>query len=291
MRCLLLGTMALLVPFLAAESQASYFVQSTTQVIDGSNRDEKCSGAATSCDHYEGMATALSSSSSGMYGGGATAYADLSTGRVGVSSNFGTSYGEPCYSFGCTAYSYGGSAAADWEDVLTFDPASFGGSDRLTVGVKVTVHGTWDVSHGSPQMWFYAFSASDLTAHVRYDFLGSTTDPGSFGPYGIFARDGAWSQFGPDEFIGRIDVSASNPFLQLELGLSCVDACKFSHTGSIELDLPTGATYHSDSGVFLSKAAVIGVPEPSAVALLVVPSLGFGAVLYSRRRARRASAQ
>lgn len=58
--------------------------------------------------------------------------------------------------------------------------------------------------------------------------------------------------------------------------------CNFENTGKIALGLPTGVSFTSDSGVFLTGVAG-GVPEPAAWALMLA---GFGAVGVAARRRR-----
>jgi len=70
--------------------------------------------------------------------------------------------------------------------------------------------------------------------------------------------------------------------MQLSLSTDCFKAiCGFDHTGTIGLVLPSDVSFTSDSGVFLSAAAV---PEPASSALLLA---GSGSAVRSRAGAQR----
>jgi hypothetical protein len=56
--------------------------------------------------------------------------------------------------------------------------------------------------------------------------------------------------------------------------------CDFQDTDQLSLSLPTGVSYTSDSGVFLSSPAM-SVPEPTTLTLLAVGAFG---VAFARRR-------
>ena len=78
---------------------------------------------------------------------------------------------------------------------------------------------------------------------------------------------------------------AVNLSVNLECSLGYV--CDFSHTAKFGLVLPAGASFTSDSGVFLTAPVVGGVPEPASWALLVT---GFGVVGAASRRRRTPAA-
>lgn len=62
-------------------------------------------------------------------------------------------------------------------------------------------------------------------------------------------------------------------------------ACDFLHTATFGLSTPTGTSFTSDSGVFLTGTGTVGgVPEPASWAMLGV---GFGVIGVSARRRQR----
>ena len=73
----------------------------------------------------------------------------------------------------------------------------------------------------------------------------------------------------------------------LNASLVCADGmiCDYGNTAKFALSLPTGTSFTSDSGVFLTGGgAVGGVPEPASWAMMLVGFGGLGAV---RRRQRQ----
>ena len=71
--------------------------------------------------------------------------------------------------------------------------------------------------------------------------------------------------------------------LSVNLECSLGYVCDFSHTAKLGLVLPTGASFTSESGVFLTASVGGAVPEPASWALLIT---GFGAVGAASRRRR-----
>ncbi len=71
--------------------------------------------------------------------------------------------------------------------------------------------------------------------------------------------------------------------LSVNLACSLGYVCDYSHTAKFGLVLPAGASFSSDSGVFLTAPVGGAVPEPASWALLVA---GFGVVGAAARRRR-----
>jgi len=83
-------------------------------------------------------------------------------------------------------------------------------------------------------------------------------------------------------FLGSLTIDAAHPVLSIDEYLS-IDSALGVTTGEfgyLTFILPTGVTFTSTSGTFLSSP----IPEPGAFALFGTAMLGFGATL--RRRAR-----
>lgn len=74
--------------------------------------------------------------------------------------------------------------------------------------------------------------------------------------------------------------------LKASLAVSCRsgDTCDYGNTGLVRFGaLPTGLSYTSESGVFLSQVGASAVPEPAAWAMMIA---GFGLVGGALRRVR-----
>jgi len=87
------------------------------------------------------------------------------------------------------------------------------------------------------------------------------------------------------DFVGKYTVSDGQMLVGTSaLGLTVIDAsADFSNTSTLSLMLPTGVSFTSDSGVFLSGLSA-SAPEPAAwIAMLA----GFGLVGAAFRRRRR----
>lgn len=65
--------------------------------------------------------------------------------------------------------------------------------------------------------------------------------------------------------------------------------CDFQDTDQVSLALPTGVSYTSDSGVFLSSPAT-AVPEPSTSVMTLLGFAGLGYAGYRRAKGNAALA-
>jgi hypothetical protein len=103
--------------------------------------------------------------------------------------------------------------------------------------------------------------------------VNSTAAPEEF--Y-TFTKIGDWNQLATNHFIASIDISGDDPTVGFAMSLQAGGPMDFSNTASVTLTMPDGATFVSESGVFLSA-----VPEPASALLL---ALGLVALPLLRRK-------
>ena len=163
-----------------------------------------------------------------------------------------------------------------------------------TITIDITVHGTYARAPGQgigqANFSFGAYSGintygldDQLGTSVAWrtswnsDIVNSTANPEEFH---VSSTNGEWIQLGTDRFRGEIDIAGDDPSLGLVIALSASGPADFGNSALISLVLPDGATYASDSGVFLTPIA-----EPASASLL---ALGLAGMIALRKRGHRA---
>ncbi|MCL5745896.1 MAG: PxKF domain-containing protein [Acidobacteria bacterium] len=186
---------------------------------------------------------------------GATAYADLRSGKLGVAAVYpvpGSTY--------LTAQSY----------AIFIDTLSFAWADDQEKQITFTIKLTGKYSAGSAVDMTVGITGVDLhgasATWGRSDpsllggaMLTSIADPDYYGE-----AIGDWTRIGFDTFSKTVTVPKSSPQLELQLQIGGGGAFQLLDTASVSLSLPPGVTFTSDSGMFLStvSAYTAAVQQP-----------------------------
>ena len=220
----------------------------------------------------------------------ASAYADLTTGKVGALS---TGLGDAR-----------GVASAYYMEYVNFNIAGASSSTLTRIGFRVNYHGLLATApypgilvNGVPVYGvatsFLDFNFSSSLGYAQINATHSTANQDTYQSY--FSGNGfksvAETGDGSDRsFYFTYDLLGATPTASITLGVGASTigpaTSDFSNTAGFEFDLPNNVTWTSQSGVYLQNAGG-AVPEPSSWALMVA---GFGFVGgMARRRQLRLS--
>ena len=231
----------------------------------------------------------------------ATAASNLANGTLHASAagSFGFVYqGEDQYSEGA--------AVASQSDGLHFNIAGAGAQTQTQISIVFSIDGTetttrsaqFGYQNGSTLYWLNLGDTS-----IRDSSMWT---PGNAYPTPVYTAPQVFDGNGDvqllsvdrlsnlptnTKFIATYQLTGATvdtDFFDV-LSTSCGDGvtCDFSHTAKVKFVLPTNVSFTSDSGVFLTQAAV---PEPTTWAMMLVGVGGLGAVARRRRQPATAAA-
>lgn len=231
---------------------------------------------------------------SGTVTASALATANLAQGSVGVSANssiLGNSFAESQ-----------ASSTAQIIDQLTFYVAGATTSTITDIGVNFTISGSADP--GAPLASGVSGPFVDMSGHLNlgsaaigYSYNDSAGSPAN----GTLGSDLGWVSSEivaqtPDSFIfsGEYQLIGAIAVVPITLALSCSaengGTCDFADTGAVSFDLPSGVTFTSASGAFLTQPPT-STPEPASEAILLGGAVLAGAAALSRRRKHAGQAE
>jgi hypothetical protein len=219
-------------------------------------------------------AISLTAAVTGTSSGSGTASADLSTGILRASAKSDT-------------YHSRGQAAAELFDDVTFSVLG-GGSNQIAVVAHLdgTIGSFANFSSISGLSYNLNFGQSYFHFVSQGTQAGFTVSTGPVTDWDSYSLTNVTAT--GFDFTGLVTVSNGQTLsVAHRLNLACQEGvdCDFSRTGTIALQLPSGVSFTSASGVFLTSTGGGAVPEPASWAMLVA---GFGLVGNAMRRGLRA---
>jgi hypothetical protein len=222
--------------------------------------------------------------------GTASANANLAAGTIGVSA---TSQGELYGNQGGD-----GQATSYLQDQLNFHVAGADSNTITYIGVQFVLDGMLSVDNPAGST---SVRAIDGFGNAVFDYTvmenGQPTayTPQAYTPTSFRPSESGWASYtlsdsnlGQITFNGIYAIQGADPSLGVSMNIDTTAAygasSNYSDTNGIQLTLPTGVSFASDSGVFLTSPTT--VPVPSAVWLFGSTIAGFG--MYGRRKSANA---
>jgi len=238
----------------------------------GYNSTESTSSAALTTSLTPDNLTLLTSS--------AASRASLESGQLGVEVT--------------SSYRHSDAAFAALNDTLTFSFPGANGSTITNIGVSFTLDGALSAPGGIAEI-AENLNFGGANAYVVHTLYG----PEHGGALATRLRQSGWVSYewgstttGLTTFSGVYALTGAAPVLgisnNLLAGAGNGARSLYNHTSQLGLTLPSGASYTSASGTFLSAlgGGVGGVPEPATWAMMI---FGFGFVGSAMRRRRNSA--
>jgi len=201
----------------------------------------------------------------------ASSSANLAQGTLGASA-----YG--------SGFDAGGSASAEFFDTLDFHIPGATASTVTNIGLSLFLHGTTTAPADAviTEALRLALGGTGLDLSGGYVFSHELQGTGTYTVTDVANPN--WGTYtltnnGLDglNFSGVFAVVGPNPEVTIDSTLDVAGSAQnlgpvdlaFSNTDGVSLLLPSGTTFASASGVFLTQPVTDNVPEPSSLAILV----------------------
>jgi len=207
-----------------------------------------------------------------------SSYADLVTGTMRNYAN-----GSSTANATATAYSW-------LADTVTFN---YTGTVTVTAHMSGTDSLSTLTNSSMAQAQYYVGFGSSAFSYTGTEQSNGTTLVPTFGPGGIYpATPIGWNSYNFTnqsatgfDFTGTANVIAGTPVaIDVAFQVLCQGGmtCDYRNTGTVSLVMPTGDSFVSNSGVFLTGSAA-SVPEPASYGTVVMGLLAIGGVLKQRK--------
>ncbi len=217
----------------------------------------------------------------------ASANANLAAGTIGVSA---TGQGELYGNQGGN-----GSATSYLQDQLKFNVTGANANTTTDIGVKFILDGTLSATAPAGMSDVRAidsFGNAVIDTSVSDGNLNLASSLHNFTPFISNFSQSGWASYtlsdsnpGQITFSGIYAIQGANQSLGLSMFINTnaqmYASSNYSNTNGIQLTLPTGVSYTSDSGVFLAN--ISPVPEPESYAMMLA-GLGLIGLMVHRRK-------
>lgn len=242
-------------------------------------------GDAAACAGFDeiGVGTSIDRSQSRPGGWLTQGAADLSLGEVAIAGGGPFPYDRALSSAGLN-------------DLLTFSIPGLLPHEEADIGFRLVFDGSF--ADGSKVGMIFSAGNSFDAARFRLNgwaewkgtFQGNTATPVSATSFTLEGApdfttgtiyDPRWAATGPTVFEGTVRIRGSAPSLPIDLMVYGNGAFDLASTGRLRLVLPPGASFSSESGVFLAA-----VPEPATALLMALGGLALAGVAWRQRRSK-----
>jgi hypothetical protein len=197
---------------------------------------------------------------------------------------------------GAPQSSYGSDGFASFNDVLHLSVAGASADTVTAISVSFAIDGTLASPAGAYPFAgvgdFYGLMTFG-TSQAQFNFTNDITTGfktlGTFGT-GASSYPGTWSyasDYTTATYTETYDITGAEADIAVaaRANMDCSNgsSCQFGNTAKFIIDAPTGTSFTSDSGVFLT-GGTSAVPEPATWAMMMIGLGALGAGLRQRRR-------
>jgi hypothetical protein len=246
-----------------------------------------CTTNPTSCVSFGH--SSVTGAGSSFVGASATVAGATASATSGVDLATGTMHG----SIISAANQASGGSESDFADTVTFNIPGATTTTVTNIGISFNLDGSFSNTSGTNGAEVETYLIGDVVGASTFDIALNINPNGIVTPTasGWLTENATCQTSSCFDFDGTLGLVGANPevIFQGRLLLACGNGpcdLDYSNTAAVGLNLPSGVTYTSDSGVFLTQNpnAPTSVPEPSSWGLFGLGTVVVG--LLNRRRLR-----